>query len=102
MSNINLKITVEKNWSFQTFNFSSYKNCLQVNFWRIPIQVDIIHFLNFLFQFKNLRYRSKSISWIDQTRVVSYEFKNKIASCKKHCELELKWELGIDLYELGK
>ena len=42
-------------------------------------------------------------SWIDQTRVVSYEFKNKIASSKRNCELEhIKWELGIDLYELGE
>ena len=42
-------------------------------------------------------------SWIDQTWVASYEFKNKITSCKKNCELaHLKWGLGTDLHELGK
>ena len=41
--------------------------------------------------------------WIDQTRVASYEFKNKIGSCKKNSELtHLKIELGIDLHKLDK
>ena len=30
----------------------------------------------------------KSISWIDQTQVAKWEFKNKIASCEKNYELE--------------
>ena len=30
----------------------------------------------------------ESISWIDQTRVAKWEFKNKVASCEKKYELE--------------
>ena len=42
MSNINLKVTVEKNRRSQNFDFLSLKICLQVSFWEGPTHADII------------------------------------------------------------
>ena len=44
MSNIYLKITIEKNWRFQNFNFVSLKNWSSVQFFGAPTQADTIEF----------------------------------------------------------
>ena len=43
MSNIYLKVTVEKNWHYQNFRYSKF---LQVSFWA-QTHADIIEFSNF-------------------------------------------------------
>ena len=48
MSNIYLKVTIEKNWRSQKFDFLSLKFCEQVNFWGAPPHADIIEFLKLL------------------------------------------------------
>ena len=48
MWNIYLKVTTEKNWHSQNFDFLNLKICLQVSFWEDPIHTDIIEFWNFL------------------------------------------------------
>ena len=45
MSNIYLKVTIEKNWRSQSFNFLSVKNSSPGSFWRAPTShADIIAF----------------------------------------------------------
>ena len=44
MSNIYLKITIEKNWRFQNFDFVSLKNWSSVQFFGAPTQADTIEF----------------------------------------------------------
>ena len=62
MSNIYLKVTIEKNWRSQTSNFEVSKTYHQVSFWGAPTHADIIEFFNFLLQFKNQRSASKTVS----------------------------------------
>ena len=61
MSNIYLKVTIEKNWRSQTFDFLSLKNSHQVSFWGAPTHADIIEFENFLLQLKNQRSGNKTM-----------------------------------------
>ena len=61
MSNIYLKVTIEKKWHTPNFDFLSLNSCLHVSFWGAPTNVDIIEFSNFLLQIKNQRYGSFSI-----------------------------------------
>ena len=42
MANINLKVTIEKNWHYQNFQFLSLKNLFPGQFWRVPTHADII------------------------------------------------------------
>ena len=44
MSNIHLKVTIEKNRRSQNFDFPSSKKFLQVRFWRVPTHPDIIEY----------------------------------------------------------
>ena len=44
MSNIYLKVTIEKNWRSQNFNFLSLKNLSPGQFLRAPSHADIIEF----------------------------------------------------------
>ena len=44
MSNIDLKVTIEKNWRSQNFDFLSLKVCHQVSRGGAPIHEDIIEF----------------------------------------------------------
>ena len=45
MSNIYLKVTIEKNWCSQNFDFLSLKSLSKiVSFWGAPIHEDIIEF----------------------------------------------------------
>ena len=44
MSDIHLKVTIEKSWFSQNFNFVNLKNYPQVSFWGAPAHVDIIEF----------------------------------------------------------
>ena len=44
MSNIYLKVTIEKNWRSQNFDFLSLKIFHQFSFWRAPTHADIIEF----------------------------------------------------------
>ena len=55
ITNIYLKITIEKNWRTQNFDFRSLSSCLKVSFWGAPTHADIINFSNFLLQLKNQR-----------------------------------------------
>ena len=55
MSNIYLKITIEKNWRSQNFDFLSLKNLAPSSFWGAPTHADTIEFQNFLLQLKNHR-----------------------------------------------
>ena len=41
MSNIYLKVTIEKDWRSQNFDFLSLKICSQVSFWGAPTHPDI-------------------------------------------------------------
>ena len=47
MSNIYLKVTIEKKWRAQNFDFLGLKIRLQVSFWGAPTHADIIEFSNF-------------------------------------------------------
>ena len=49
MSNICLKVTIEKKWDSQNFDFISSKVLLQVSFWRAPTHADINQFSIFFF-----------------------------------------------------
>ena len=42
MSNIYLKVTIEKNWGFQNFDFLSLKNLSPGQSWGAPTHEDII------------------------------------------------------------
>ena len=43
MSNVYLKVTIEKNWRSQNFDsFKFKKNCHKVSFWGAPTHADII------------------------------------------------------------
>ena len=44
MSNIYFKVTVEKNWRSQNFDFLSLKNLSPGQFWGAPIHENIIEF----------------------------------------------------------
>ena len=57
MSNIYLKVTIEKNWGFRNFDFLSLKSFNQVSFWGAPTHADINEFLNFLFKFCHAKLR---------------------------------------------
>ena len=46
MSNIFLKVPIEKNWRSQNFDFLSLENLLPGNFWEVPTHVDIIKLEN--------------------------------------------------------
>ena len=47
ISNIYLKVTFEKKWRTQNFDFRNLKVCLQVSFWGARTHAEIIEFLNF-------------------------------------------------------
>ena len=61
MSNIYLKIIIEKKWGTRNFDFLSLKVRLQVSFWGTPTDTDITEFTNFLLQLKNQRPGSKTV-----------------------------------------
>ena len=44
MSNIYLKVTIEKGWCSQNFSFLSLQNLSPSQFWEAPTQEDIIEF----------------------------------------------------------
>ena len=44
MSNIYLKVTIEKNWRSQNFDFLGLKNLSPGQFWGAPTHEDIIEF----------------------------------------------------------
>ena len=56
-----LKVTIQKNWRSQNFNFWSLKNSLLDQFLSAPTHPDIIGFQNFFLQIKNKRSRTKSL-----------------------------------------
>ena len=53
MSNVYLKVTIEKNWRSQNFDFPS--------FWAASTHADINKFWNFLLQINNQRSGNKSV-----------------------------------------
>ena len=55
MSNIYLKITIEKNWRSQNFDFLGLKNLAPSSFWGAPTHAQTIEFENVLLQLENLR-----------------------------------------------
>ena len=44
MPNIYLKVTIEKNWHSQNFDYLSLKIHLQVSFWEAPTHADTTEF----------------------------------------------------------
>ena len=44
MSDICLKVTIDKNWRYQNFDFLSLKNLSPGQFWGAPTHEDIIKF----------------------------------------------------------
>ena len=50
MSNIYLKVTIEKNWCSQNFDFLIVKYASPGQFWAAPTHADIIPFKNFMLQ----------------------------------------------------
>ena len=60
MSNIFLKVTFEKKWHTQNFDFVSLKNSSLGHFWGAPTHADITEFWNLL-QLKNQRSGSKNV-----------------------------------------
>ena len=61
MSNIYLKVTIEKNWRSQNFDFLSLENLSQVSFLGAPTHADIIEFQSCLLQLKNQKSGSKTV-----------------------------------------
>ena len=61
MSNIYLKVAVEKNWSSQNSDFLNLKNLSPVSSWGAPTHEDITEFSNFLLQLRNQRSRRKTV-----------------------------------------
>ena len=53
MSNIYLKVTIEKNWHPQNFDFLSLKRSSPGQCWGNQTHTDIIEISNFLLQHKN-------------------------------------------------
>ena len=60
MSNIYLKVTIEKSGILKTSLSKVKKICLQVSFWGAPTNADI-EFSNFLLQLKNQKAGSKNV-----------------------------------------
>ena len=60
MSNIYLKVTIEKKWSTQNFNSLSLKSSSPGQFLGAPTQADIIEFSSVLLQSKNQTPESKT------------------------------------------
>ena len=63
MSNIYLKVTIEKKRHTQNFDFLRLKVSPPGQFFGAPTHADIIKFSNFLWQFKNQRRGSKTM-WL--------------------------------------
>ena len=61
MSNIYLKVTIEKNWRSQNFDILGLNISHQVSFWGAPTHADITEFSNFLLQLKNERSGNKTV-----------------------------------------
>ena len=61
MSDIYLKVTIEKNWRSQNFDILGLNISHQVSFWGAPTHADIIEFSNFLLQLKNERSGNKTV-----------------------------------------
>ena len=61
MSNICLKVTIEKKWHTQNFDFVSLKNLFQFSFLEAPTHADITEFSKFLLQLKNQISGSKTL-----------------------------------------
>ena len=63
MSNIYLKVTVEKNWRSQNFSFLGLKNFAshQVSLWGAPAHANIIEFWKFLLQLKSHKFGSETM-----------------------------------------
>ena len=61
MSNIYVKVTIEKNRPTQNFNFLSLKVPLRVSFWGAPTHADKTELLIFLLELKNQRSRSRNV-----------------------------------------
>ena len=60
-ANVYLKVTIEKKWSTQNFDFLGLKSTSPGQFWGPPSHADIfIEFSNFLLQFKDHRCGSKT------------------------------------------
>ena len=63
MSDVYLKVTIEKKWHTQNFNFLSLESSSPHQFLGASTHADVIEFSNFLLQFKNQRSGSKN-EWL--------------------------------------
>ena len=70
MSDIYLKVTIEKKWRTQNFDFLSLKCSSSGRFLKAPAQADITEFSNFMFQLKNQRSGSKTVSGFSITLIL--------------------------------
>ena len=70
MSNIYLKITTEKNWPSQNFDFLGLKNLAPSSFWGAPTHADTIQFENVLLQLKNQRSTNKTVCGFSITLIL--------------------------------
>ena len=61
MSNIYVKVTIEKNWHSRNFDFLRSKNFSLGQFWGALTHANITEFSNFLLQLKNQRSGSKTV-----------------------------------------
>ena len=61
MTNIYVKVTIEKNWHYQNFYFVSLKDLSPGQFCGTPIHVNIIKFQNSLLRLKNQRSGNKAV-----------------------------------------
>ena len=61
MSNIYLKVTIEKNWRSQNFDILGLNISHHFSFWGAPTHADIIEISNVLLQLKNERSGNKTV-----------------------------------------
>ena len=80
MSNIHLKVTIEKNWGSQNF-FWVQKISHQVSVWEVPAHTDIIEFQNFLLQLKNKRSGSKTLCSFSIILIWNYDVLKSKCTC---------------------
>ena len=61
ISNISLKVNIEKKWHTQSLTLKAKNDCLHVSFWGPPTHPVIFEFSNFLLHLKNQRPGSKTV-----------------------------------------
>ena len=84
ISNIYLKVTIEKNWSFQNFGFLSLKNLSPGQFLGISFSRE---FWNFLLQLKNQRSGTNALLFYFAFAFLNFERNYDVLKSKRPCIL---------------